>query len=163
MSQPTVQGFSQATLASPYIIYKLTSRYVRDEGVLQMPISVQTGPGGIGAVPPGMATVTEVQATEPTAVRVVSFSIVRLNALPVAPDPTPRANEVLAHTEIEEDAPTPDSEGRGLAYVMSGVYIFHLQAPPEFGVDSLPVGSVPALNTSGVTEIDADQFQSDII
>jgi hypothetical protein len=46
---------------------------------------------------------------------------------------------------------------------MAGQYVFHLQIPPNFDTDSLPIGQTPAVNTTGIDELTPDQFDSTII
>ena len=94
----------------------------------------------------------------------MSFRIERQGALPIAPSPTPLANEVLASIRVETNSPQILEGGEAALYLLSGFYIFDHLIPIIPGTDTLtaPTTDADTLTPSQVA-ITPNQFKSGLI
>ena len=153
--------FNQPEAAKgPYDKYEISSKYVWDSGLLDLPVAYFTG-SQQNVAQPGYSQplnhrlpASQIPVSAPLGYRVVTFDVARWGAPVTMPSPLPaNANEVLLYAEVEPYGPILQPDGRTFYQQARGRYVFALVQPLFPTTDNL-LGTATAAST--------DTFQTNV-
>lgn len=142
----------------PYRVYEIKTRYVWDNGTLDMPVGYVTNTPTVQQDATQLAQsarqpAEEIQVAAPKGRKIVTFYIERYQQPPIAPAPDPViSNEKLLSAVVEEYAPIVLPDGSNYLYKVSGTYIFSLQRP-QWYKDGF---------RKGATDVDTSQASANV-
>ena len=135
-------GFTVGHDNKPYLFYTVVTRYVWDEGLVQLPVGVapSASPGSVGQ----RVSCEVVRASAPFGRKEVTFHARRRGAPPVVPSPRvyETTNEVFVSSDVTVMAPSLQIL-LNREWEVSGVYTYILKQP-IWAEDGLPSGASPA-------------------
>lgn len=153
-----MSNFRDDNHLNPHTSYQVHTRYIRDEGLIQVPV----------AAPPradGSAVPCEIIRTHaPCEKKVVTWAGERLGEHPFVPQPAPQSsNEVLGNRVFGPLAPKPTGEGNAYAYGAEGEYTYFCIVPHDVAHPFF-MGRQPYDATSGVNHhFSLQDYDTDII
>lgn len=128
--------FTDAHKQSPYTSYNMVTKYIWDEGLVQMPVAEKSSDGQ----PPACEIVRAEGACGRKEVR---FTATRKGYHPNVPSPvTTDPNEVFAFADVGAVVPGLEASGEA-TYSVSGLYIYFLKKPWWVAGQGIPLGATP--------------------
>jgi hypothetical protein len=161
VSPPSPPAGSQGVFASdnvsnPHDWYTIETRYIWENGTVQLPIAMQ----GANASP---LAASIVQLSSPYGLKVITWTAQRKGMQPILPDPAPdNANQALGKWEVFFHNDMYCADLATAIYKRSGYYAYLLLKPIGVKNGIFHVGNAPVFTVSSAT-VTASKWSASIL
>lgn len=160
------QLISVAQELAPYLLYKVKTTYVWNEGRLQLPVA-QTPGGSYLGTPSDRPSAKIVRAAAPHGIKIVRIAARRINAMPILPNPRvsmAEGNEPLLSAVVETHSPDINADMKTRVFTVLAEYRYLVIQPIWVAQDGAkyPLSGADGYSRTYYT-FGPDQFASGMI